>query len=143
MGEVNCKKLAIEDIILAMEKGDFYASTGVHLKKSYLHDKKQIEIEVDPEFGVIYEIIFIGYQKGAEDVVELKKVIGKSASYTFKKEDVFVRVRSTPMLKKITLLLKMRPKKLGLSPFWLNNIFKFFTVYLFCNNNINDILILN
>ena len=55
---VNCKKLATEDIISAMEKGDFYASTGVHLKKLFT-DKKQIEIEVDPEFGVIYEIIFI------------------------------------------------------------------------------------
>ena len=32
---VNCKKLATEDIISAMEKGDFYASTGVHLKKLF------------------------------------------------------------------------------------------------------------
>ena len=113
---VNCKKLAIEDIISAMEKGDFYASTGVHLKKLFT-DKKQIEIEVDPEFGVIYEIIFIGYQKGAEDVVELKKVIGKSASYTFKKEDVFVRVRINSDAKKDNPIIKDETKKAWTQPF--------------------------
>ncbi|MEE3085898.1 MAG: histidinol-phosphatase, partial [Bacteroidota bacterium] len=113
---VNCKKLATEDIILAMEKGDFYASTGVHLKKLFT-DKKQIEIEVDPESGVIYEIIFIGYQKGAEDVVELKKVIGKSASYTFKKEDVFVRVRINSDAKKDNPIIKDETKKAWTQPF--------------------------
>ena len=113
---VNCKKLATEDIILAMEKGDFYASTGVHLKKLFT-DKKQIEIEVDPEFGVIYEIIFIGYQKGAEDVVELKKVIGKSASYNFKKEDVFVRVRINSDAKKDNPIIKDETKKAWTQPF--------------------------
>ena len=113
---VNCKKLAIEDIISAMEKGDFYASTGVHLKKLFT-DKKQIEIEVDPEFGVIYEIIFIGYQKGAEDVVELKQVIGRSASYTFKKEDVFVRVRINSDAKKDNPIIKDETKKAWTQPF--------------------------
>ena len=113
---VNCKKLATEDIISAMEKGDFYASTGVHLKKLFT-DKKQIEIEVDPEFGVIYEIIFIGYQKGAEDVVELKKVIGKSASYNFKKEDVFVRVRINSDAKKDNPIIKDETKKAWTQPF--------------------------
>ena len=112
---VNCKKLATEDIISAMEKGDFYASTGVHLKKLFT-DKKQIEIEVDPEFGVIYEIIFIGYQKGAEDVVELKKVIGKSASYTFQKEDVFVRVRINSDAKKDNPIIKDETKKAWTQP---------------------------
>ena len=113
---VNCKKLATEDIISAMEKGDFYASTGVHLKKLFT-DKKQIEIEVDPEFGVIYEIIFIGYQKGAEDVVELKQVIGRSASYTFKKEDVFVRVRINSDAKKDNPIIKDETKKAWTQPF--------------------------
>ena len=113
---VNCKKLATEDIISAMEKGDFYASTGVHLKK-LLTDKKQIEIEVDPESGVIYEIIFIGYQKGAESVLELKKVIGKSASYTFKKEDVFVRVRINSDAKKDNPIIKDETKKAWTQPF--------------------------
>lgn len=112
---VNCKKLAVEDIISAMEKGDFYASTGVHLKKLHT-DKKQIEIEVDPEFGVIYEIIFIGYQKGAEDVVELKKVIGNSASYTFQKEDVFVRVSINSDAKKDNPIIKDETKKAWTQP---------------------------
>ena len=113
---VNCKKLAIGNIISAMEKGDFYASTGVHLKRLFT-DKKQIEIEVDPEFGVIYEIIFIGYQKGAEDVVELKKVIGNSASYTFQKEDVFVRVRINSDAKKDNPIIKDETKKAWTQPF--------------------------
>ena len=77
----------------------------------------KIEIEVDPESGVIYEIIFIGYQKGAEDVVELKKVIGKSASYTFKKEDVFVRVRINSDAKKDNPIVKDETKKAWTQPF--------------------------
>ena len=45
-------------------------------------------------------------------MVELKKVIGKSASYTFKKEDVFVRVRINSDAKKDNPIIKDETKSL-------------------------------
>ena len=73
-----------------MEKGDFYASTGVQLKKVY-HDQEKLYIEVDPEEGGTYEIIFMGYQKETDQVIELKRVIGTKGVYQFQEEDIFVR----------------------------------------------------
>lgn len=98
---VNAKKLDTDYLISAMEKGDFYASTGVYLKNLNT-DQKQVSLAVDPEPGVNYEITFLGHQKGAEDVVVLKKVQGTSASYTYQKEDIFVRARIDSDAKKIT-----------------------------------------
>jgi hypothetical protein len=112
---VNAKKLATEDLISAMENGDFYASTGVHLKKIYT-DQNKIEIAVDPEVGVNYEITFLGHQKGAEDVVMLKKVQGTSASYTYQKEDVFVRVSINSDAKKDNPIIEDETKKAWTQP---------------------------
>ena len=113
---VNSKKLDVHHIISAMENGDFYASTGVYLKKLYA-DQNQILLAVDPEPGVDYEIIFMGYQKGSEEVVELKKVKGTSASYDFQKEDVFVRVKIISDAKKNNPVMKDETKKAWTQPF--------------------------
>ena len=112
---VNSKKLAAEHLISAMENGDFYASTGVHLKKFYT-GQNQIEIAVDPEVGVNYEIIFMGYKKGAEEVHALKKVQGTSASYAFQKEDVFIRVSINSDAKKENPIMVDETKKAWTQP---------------------------
>ena len=44
---VNAKKLDTDYLISAMEKGDFYASTGVYLKNLNT-DQKQVSLAVDP-----------------------------------------------------------------------------------------------
>jgi len=87
---VNSKSLLASDLISAMEKGDFYASSGVQLKKVQ-HDQEKLYIEVDPEEGGDYEIIFMGYQKETDQVIELKRVKGTKGVYQFQEEDVFVR----------------------------------------------------
>ena len=87
---VNSKSLLASDLISAMEKGDFYASSGVQLKK-VLHDQEKLYIEVDPEEGGEYEIIFMGYQKETDQVMELKRVKGTKGVYQFQEEDIFVR----------------------------------------------------
>ena len=46
-----------------MKSNDFYASTGVYLKKLY-SDRKQILLAVDPEPGVHYEINFWDIKRG-------------------------------------------------------------------------------
>ena len=72
MGYGEFKKLDTDHLISAMETGDFYASTGVFLEKLYM-DQDEIKIVIDSEVGVNYEIAFMGYQKGAEEVVTFKK----------------------------------------------------------------------
>tara|TARA_B100001175_G_scaffold226350_1_gene193022 strand:+ start:868 stop:2064 length:1197 start_codon:yes stop_codon:yes gene_type:complete len=113
---VNSKRLDVNYLISAMESGDFYASTGVRLKK-VLTEKHRISISVDAEVGVNYVIIFMGYQKGTEEVVELKKTQGTSASYTFQNEDVFLRVRITSDAKKENPVLVDETKKAWTQPF--------------------------
>ena len=112
---VNSKKLTAEHLISAMENGNFYSSTGVRLS-NYLADRHQITIGVDSEVGVTYEIIFMGYQKGNEDVVELKKVRGTSASYSFQKEDVFVRVKINSDAKKENPIIAGETKRAWTQP---------------------------
>jgi len=47
-----------------MEKGDFYASTGVVLKKAEVNNKK-LHIEIKAEANVTYEIQFIGVKRNS------------------------------------------------------------------------------
>ena len=72
---VNSKKLELRQLIDAMEKGDFYASTGVKINKIDT-DSDQLFISIEPEIGIDYEIIFFGYKEGSDEVKELKRVKG-------------------------------------------------------------------
>ena len=87
---VNSNELTATSLIDSMEKGNFYASTGVFLK-SIKKTKKELMIEVDAVEGINYQIIFLGYKKDSDSVDELKRVDGAVGSYVFKKEDIFVR----------------------------------------------------
>ena len=89
---VNSKRLDATSIIEAMEAGDFYSSSGVSLKKINTTDRK-LSIEVDSKLNVVYEIIFMVYQEGSENMKELKRVKGTNAEYIFKKKDRIVRAK--------------------------------------------------
>jgi hypothetical protein len=89
---VNSKRLEAASIIEAMEAGDFYSSSGVSLKKINTTDRK-LSIEVDSKLNVVYEIIFMVYQEGSENMKELKRVKGTNAEYIFKKKDLIVRAK--------------------------------------------------
>lgn len=103
---VNSQKTETVSLINAMEAGEFYSSSGVLLKTVY-SDNEKILVEVEPKKGITYEIIFMGYQKGSFDVVELKRIVGTKSSYTFQEEDLFVRVKIS------SDDLKVNPYKLG------------------------------
>ena len=102
---VNSQKLETSSLINAMEAGNFYSSSGILLKKVYNNNKK-IFVEVKPEKGIVYEIIFMGYREGSYNVEELKRVTGTSSSYTFQENDIFVRVKikSNDFIKNATRL---------------------------------------
>jgi hypothetical protein len=114
---VRAKQLDASSIVAAMEKGDFYASTGVELAALESADGK-IELEVKAEAGVEYVIEFIGTRKGydrktvavkaadgseprvtrkysAEVGAVLAAVKGAKAEYLLKGDELYVRARIT------------------------------------------------
>jgi hypothetical protein len=114
---VRAKNLTPEDLIAAMQLGDFYASSGVTLKDVRL-DKNRITIEIAGEAGCTYRTEFIGTRKGydpasspvldkngeplrvtrqySKDIgATLVTVEGTSAGYTFAGDELYVRARIT------------------------------------------------
>lgn len=117
---VNSKKLETSSLIEAMEKGDFYASTGITIKK-YVVTKNQIRVEVEPEQGVHYEILFLGYKDGGEAVEILERIEDTKGSYTFQDNDLFVRVKITSDALKESPPNTQETKKAWTQPFSVKN----------------------
>ena len=121
---VRSEWLTPNKITEAIKRGDFYNSTGVTLKTLNISDKS-IDIEVNAEKGVSYQIEFVGTQNNADlkpiEVTEiehqhqgrdnhlhqtitrysddigkvLKTVKGKKASYKITGDEIYVRARIT------------------------------------------------
>ncbi len=110
---VRAPKLSANEIILAMDRGDFYASTGVVLR-DVQRQKRRLSVEVEPEPGVTYKIRFIGTPKGFNPASEpilakdgspypttrkyrpevgmlLQEVAGTSAVYEMTGNELYVR----------------------------------------------------
>ena len=102
---VKASELSAEKIINAMEKGDFYASTGVSLRKIQQKNRK-IRISVKPKPGVSYTIQFIGSTQDETGRI-LQSVEDTKASYTLQEGIAYVRV------KVISDKLQKNPHKTG------------------------------
>jgi hypothetical protein len=111
---VHAEQLTPESLIAAMEKGDFYASSGVRLKQ-IRKTASQLCVEIEPEAGVTYNTQFIGTRKGydpkSEPVMQdgkplrvtrryskevgaiLSEVKGSSACYQLKGDEIYVRAK--------------------------------------------------
>jgi hypothetical protein len=112
---VRSVRLTPEALIEAMEKGDFYASTGVELKE-IRRSAKELCVFIRPERGVTYTTQFIGTRKGydatSHPVVDkegntvratrrysadigkvLAEVEGNSACYKLKGDEIYVRAK--------------------------------------------------
>jgi hypothetical protein len=88
---VRAGELSTNAILQSMLKGDFYASTGVVLKKlEYDPKQKTLSIAVDPIAGVNYTIEFIGTKQGTS--LEGK---GKPKRYSPKIGEVLARHEAT------------------------------------------------
>jgi hypothetical protein len=81
-------------LINAMEKGDFYASSGVTLSQVKLV-KNELTIEVKSEPGINYTIEFVGVIKGSGRSAVLKKMNGTSGKFKLTSRHDFVRARIT------------------------------------------------
>jgi hypothetical protein len=80
------------DLLVAMEKGDFYASTGVTLKNISV-ERGCITLHIEAEPGVNYVTQFIGSQVGddAEIGQIFAEVTGIKVSYNFTGRELYVR----------------------------------------------------
>ena len=90
--QVRADTLSPQALISAMEKGDFYSSTGVTLKELRFQ-QDTLHVQVEPEDQVNYEIQFIGCDKEDTQTEVLKKVIGPTASLRVAPNHLFVRVK--------------------------------------------------
>lgn len=81
-------------LVEAMERGDFYSSTGVTLE-SIDFDGNTLNVEVKEEEGITYEIQFFGTKKSSPETsgILLSEVSGTSGSYSLTKDDMYVRAK--------------------------------------------------
>ncbi len=112
---VRSRFLTPEQLVHAMEAGDFYSSSGVTLSW-FESDETGLSIEIEPEEGVTYTTKFIGTRKGfspdSEPIVDeegnvlpvtrrysdeigvvLATVEGTSPRYEFEGDELYVRAR--------------------------------------------------
>jgi hypothetical protein len=114
---VLARELSPDEIIRALDRGDFYASTGVRLSR-IATSEKGIDVAVEVEPGIDYTIDFIGTRRGYDPATEpvkdrrgiprrvtrrysndigrvLKTQTGARATYRFDDDDLYVRARVT------------------------------------------------
>jgi hypothetical protein len=91
---VLAEDLSPSSLIEAMEKGDFYASTGVTLN-TIDFDGKMLTVEVEKETGVTYKIQFFGTKKSSPESggILLSQVSATAGSYTLATDDMYVRAK--------------------------------------------------
>lgn len=112
---VRAAELTPAAIIAAMERGDFYATSGVRLRDLKIRPK-ELRVEMEPEPGVTFTTQFIGARKGcdlkSEPVrdeqgkelpvtrrysdqigVVLAEVKGNLATYALKGDEIYVRAK--------------------------------------------------
>ncbi|UBM59340.1 histidinol-phosphatase [Marinilongibacter aquaticus] len=97
---VKSDTLTAEGIITAMEKGDFYSSTGVELN-DVKYTNNSLHIEAKPVENLSYTFDLIACKKGdsATEIIETLK--GNSADFEFSDEYLFVRCKITSSRKQV------------------------------------------
>ena len=93
---VRADTLSAKALIHAMERGDFYSTTGVELDQmDFIHNK--IKLALKPERGIDYSIQFWGAyankRKEIEKPVLLKEVKGSRAAFKIRKKHLYVRAK--------------------------------------------------
>lgn len=96
---VRSNELTPASLILAMEAGDFYASTGITLRELFMKDNF-LHIEVEPEKPYYYNIEFIGVRKGESRVSTLATFPGPKGQFEVTDEYLFVRAKVTSTKKR-------------------------------------------
>lgn len=136
---VRSRFLTPEHIVNALEKGEFYSSSGVKMKRISTKEN-QYEVEVEPENGVNYTIQFIGTRQGydksskpyvdvegqerddrtrrySDDIGEvLQETVGTEATYRFEGDELYVRVKIISSKLKENFFIEGEREKAWLQP---------------------------
>jgi hypothetical protein len=93
---VRATELKPAALIAAMEKGEFYSTTGVEIEELDFSNAK-LKIAVKPEQGIEYNIQFWGAGKAERNKdkigVLLKEVKGTHAGYKLRRKDLYIRAK--------------------------------------------------
>lgn len=89
---VHARDLTASSLILAMEAGDFYSSTGVTLKEID-SENNMVHLRVQAEEKVKYVIEFVGMRQSDEFASVLKRTEGIESSFDLSEDILFVRAR--------------------------------------------------
>lgn len=84
---VRVAELTPATVCAALDRGDFYASTGVELADVQI-SKKEYRLTIKPVYDAAYSVQFIG--KGG---AILSQVDGPDATYVFKGDELYVRAK--------------------------------------------------
>jgi predicted metal-dependent phosphoesterase TrpH len=110
---VRTSRLAADSLMRAMERGDFYASTGVTLSE-LRRDGPRVTLSIKGEPGVMYTTQFVGTRRGYDTVsfamrdsaglavtrryssnvgAVLAEMRGTTATYAMRGDEIYVRAR--------------------------------------------------
>jgi hypothetical protein len=93
---VKAPALTAAALIEAMEKGDFYSTTGVELQ-DITYKNGTLAVAVKPAARINYTIQFWGAERSADGLKQggklLKEVKGTKATYKLRDQDLFVRAK--------------------------------------------------
>ena len=85
--QVRAERLSADALMAALERGDFYASTGVTLA-DYEATDRAITITIEPFSDTKYRVLFIG-----EGGKVLQENVESPAIYTFRGDEAYVRAK--------------------------------------------------
>lgn len=91
---VQADSLNETSLIENMEKGNFYASTGVTLREIQF-ENNNLSVEIEPEEGISYTISFIGAKNGESNTEILYEIDANEASFQVDEDVLFVRCKIT------------------------------------------------
>lgn len=108
---VRARYLTPEQIIKAMQAGDYYSSSGVELRDLNF-DGRRLILTIAPKWGERFTTEFVGQRRGGPAGQVLSTVRGRHPAYAFKGDEIYVRARvaSSKMVPAVKGLYPARPK---------------------------------
>lgn len=91
---VRAAALTAENIVKAIERGNFYASCGTELL-DVRRGKTKMSLKIKPEEGVTYKTEFIGMREGGQPGEVLATSNELNPAYTIKGDELYVRAKVT------------------------------------------------
>jgi hypothetical protein len=97
--QVKSRYLEAGALIGAMQRGDFYFSSGVELGDvAFDAKKKEIRLRIEGSTGEQFVTRFVGVRRGSREGVSLGEVTGRTPSYVMKSDELYVRAVVTSNL---------------------------------------------